>query len=401
MAKEYSEKSFLCEIEDFSLVESYLKQRNINGFSFSKPVHKRKKNEDTVEAVRKVLREQPDSVQQEIERDFSEINYLANEKGSQNLLAEAKDQGLSLPLDKFVEMNNHDRALWFFNNHPDIFQQADAVQQFYDLEGWKRAPAPTKDIDFILSRKEALNEALRKYYGEKEALGKYGEVEMYPKEGRVYVVARLTGNAENNFVPDEKTNGLIQDGTRRRLFEVYYLYRQNKEEKNNAELEIKARGGYTKQHDLLNVFSKSVFNTELDDSKQTYDLELLKNPRFSMVSDPEDQLEWWWLKALELRLPDGSRTKITVPGDNKYGADAMWERLKAQNLADKMTDAIVNRAELQMKFKTTKKRQKGSVSFYLTWKDTCSLSSNKELHLRAGAILKKSKLDCGFNKRTA
>ncbi|MEX1112180.1 MAG: hypothetical protein WEC84_01845, partial [Candidatus Andersenbacteria bacterium] len=209
MAKEYSEKSFLTEIDDYSLVERYLGSFKppINDFSYTKPETRRRNTETIVEQIEAVFRRQPDPIQQEIERDFQHINSLSNDKGTQNLISEAQEQGVSVPQDALASMNVYDRAFWFFNNHREVFDQADAVQQFYDLSGWKRVPVPTKTIDVVLEKKDALIDALKKYYGESEARGKYGEVDMYPKGDRVYVVARLTGNAESNFIPDEKTGG--------------------------------------------------------------------------------------------------------------------------------------------------------------------------------------------------
>lgn len=221
---------------------------------------------------------------------------------------------------------------------------------------------------------------------------------MYPKTDRVYSVVRLTNFAESEFTPNEKTGGLKKGGTRRPTFEVYYLYRPNEGEKDAGELEIKARGGWQKQRDLLAVFTKSVFNHELDESKQTFNLDLLKNPNFTMVANPTDQMEWWWLKSLELRTRDGlARVKVTVSNDNRGGVAPMWDQLRRLNLADKIGGMLINSADFQIKFKPSKKRQKGTASFYINWKDSCSLNSIDEFNIKARAVLKLSKLDCGFN----
>ena len=397
MAKEYSEKSFLLEIDNYSLVEQYLHSRKINDFSYQKPIDRKKNAEETVVQIETVLRKQSDTTQQEIERDFQRISYLSNEKGSQNLMAEAAEQGVTLTAEQAIEPNPHDRAFWFFINHSDVFDQADAVQQFYDLNGWKRVPVPSNSVDFVQGKKNALLEALKKHFTEKDGRGKYGDVELYPKKDRVYVVARLTNYAESDFTPDEKTGGLKKGGTRRPTFEVYYLYRPNEGDDNGGELEIKARGGWQKQRDLLAVFTKAVFNYELDDSKQTFNLELLKNPNFAMIADPKDQMEWWWLKSLELRTPDRlTRIKITVSNNSRGGVAPMWDQLRRLSLADKISSMLINNAEFQIKFKPTKKRQKGTATFNINWKDSCSLNSIDEFNIKARTVLKQSKLDCGF-----
>lgn len=404
MAKEYSEHSFLLEIGDYELVEKYLRGRkpSITSFTYAKPTKSKQNDEEIVTQITAVLHEQSEPVQREVEWDFSRVNNLANDKGTRNLLDEAKDKGVELSTSQAIEMNPYDRALWFFNEQLNIFEQADAVQQFNDLNGWKRVPVPTKTTNSVLAKKDALAEGLKRYFVEKEARGKYCSVEMYAKSDRVYVVARLTDHAESNFEPDDKTGKLNKRGTRRPLFEVYYLYRPQNGGEGDGELEIKARGGWQKQRDLLGVFTKTVFDHELDDTKQTFNLEPLKQPTFSLIADTEDQMEWWWLKSLDLRTPDRLTTiTVTVSDDRKRGVDAMWEQLRRLNLDSRVTTMLINRADFQLKFKTYRKRQRGTASFYINWKDSCSLNSIDEFHVKARKVLKKSKLDNGFAQESS
>src|SRR3989344_8223360 len=97
MAREYSEKAFILEIDDYSLVEEYFKNRNISGFSYTKDDKRKKKQvaEEMAAKIEAVLRKQPEQIQQEIERDFSDINKLSHSKGTENLLAEAKDKNIT------------------------------------------------------------------------------------------------------------------------------------------------------------------------------------------------------------------------------------------------------------------------------------------------------------------
>ena len=230
MAREYSEKAFLLEIDNYSLVEEYFKNRNISGFSYSKKGKTKKQNtEETISKIKSVLRSQPEQVQQEIERDFSQINNLANEKGIQNLLGEAKDKGIVIPLPTITQLNNYETSLWFFNNHSAVFEEANAVQQFYDLSGWKRVPVPSKTIDFVAGKKEALASGLKKYY-EQEARGKHSFVDCYSKKDRIYIVAGVSDYATSDIRVDEKTGKIDKRGTRRPFFEIYYLYRPTEDE---------------------------------------------------------------------------------------------------------------------------------------------------------------------------
>ena len=74
MAREYSEKAFLLEIDDYSLVEEYFKNRNISGFSYTKDDKKKKRQiaEEIAEKIEAVLKKQPEQTQQEVERAIRE-----------------------------------------------------------------------------------------------------------------------------------------------------------------------------------------------------------------------------------------------------------------------------------------------------------------------------------------
>ena len=148
MAKEYSERSFLLDIDDYSLVEEYFRGEGIDDFQYEKPEGKKKNNEETVDKIQEILHKQDDERQQKIENDFRHICSFSNEKGSQNLMMEAAEQKLNIPAKQAIEQNATDRAFWFFVKHPEVFEQASIVQQFY-VSGWQRVPVPRKQISSI------------------------------------------------------------------------------------------------------------------------------------------------------------------------------------------------------------------------------------------------------------
>ena len=79
------------------------------------------------------------------------------------------------------------------------------------------------------------------------------------------------------------------------------------------------------------------------------------------------------------------------------GVIPIWSQLRRLNLTDTLSGMFINNAEFQIKFKPSKKYKKGTVSFHINWKDSCSLNNIDELNIKARAVLKKSGLDCGFS----
>jgi hypothetical protein len=205
MASQYTINSFLYGIDDYSFVEQYFRNRNITDFSYTKNTLGKKKRDDghIVSRIIETINKQDEGTQQEIDKDFSEINGLSDDKGTENLLAEAKDQGVDIPINVQTQYNGYEIAFWIFNNKKNVFDGANAVQEFF-TSGWKRVPVPSKSIDVVLDNKETLEQALKKYYQNKDkGLGKQCLVEVYPKKDRVYVVARISGRGANDVIPDE------------------------------------------------------------------------------------------------------------------------------------------------------------------------------------------------------
>jgi len=399
MAKQYSMNGFLQSVDDYSYVEQYFRNRNINDFTYTKGTDKKLKKQSDEQAIKNItetLTKQGEETQQEIERDFSEINKMSDDKGIDNLLNEARDENISTPANVLVQ-NGHDVSFWFFNNQKEVFDEASAVQEFL-TSGWKRVPVPSKSVDIVKKNKENLASALRDYYNKKDAgLGKGCLIDVYQKKDRVYIVAYVSARGINDVIPDEEDDTKLKKSTRRESIEIYYLYLQG-DEKEGGELEIKTKGGFNRQRELLDVFSKAVLSHTLDDTKQKYDLDLLKDKNFTLNYDTEDEVEGWWLKGLDMRTPDGqTKIYITTKDESRVGSETMWQRLDDLQLSVKMSSLRLNRADMKIKFKKTKKHPKGTKTFYITWKDTSSLNDIDDLDIKAGQVLKKSKIDCGFS----
>ena len=88
---------------------------------------------------------------------------------------------------------------------------------------------------------------------------------------------------------------------------------------------------------------------------------------------------------------------ITTKDESRVGSETIWQKLHELQLDVKMSSLRLNRVDLKIKFKSTKKHPKGTKTFYITWKDTSSLNDIDDLDIKAGKVLKKSKIDCGFS----
>lgn len=112
-------------INDFSCTKGTGDKRNI-----------KKNDEQTIAGIIDTLHKQDEEVQREIERDFSDINTLSDDKGTENLLAEAKDQNINAPLNVLTQNNGHEIAFWFFKNNKNVFDGASVVREVVQYHYW-------------------------------------------------------------------------------------------------------------------------------------------------------------------------------------------------------------------------------------------------------------------------
>lgn len=146
MARQYQPKRFFRDIPN-KLLEEYCRQKDVlQDVEFSQLT------ETQVEPIYESwLRLAPEQVK-ELERDFREIDFLANEGGVKAILDEARWHGEELG-EQLAEMGSfHEKAFWTFLNRPDywtgavLFHHADTIAQSYWRKRKNVPKAPVRPL---------------------------------------------------------------------------------------------------------------------------------------------------------------------------------------------------------------------------------------------------------------
>jgi hypothetical protein len=201
MARQYVRMAFLKAAPN-SLLQRYFAKRRLGGNIPWKHLP-----EKMVDDIHRCIEKAPKQKRSEIDRDFQEINDLADEGGVRTIIAEAANRhhgngkGIDLvPLAAKAEAPLH-FACQVFLDYPDVFavardlHRADAISQTrwrrrFDLDGCR--------ADTSRGAAEQLGTRLSEYYMLKEGRGQQCHVNHWERDDRLYWFAyrrlRLRGD---------------------------------------------------------------------------------------------------------------------------------------------------------------------------------------------------------------
>ena len=328
------------------------------------------------------------------------VNRMATERGISLLGDLAKGYGDTAGLEQNLDGGFHDRALYFYLEKHNIFNEAIAIDEFYDQQGWKRHPAPKKAISAIQNKKDALKATFSKIFQE-EVRSRHCIVEMYKREECLYTVISFEDYPQIASQMKEDGEMIDRAGFFRPLKQIYFLYTPDDEE-----LQVKYNGSWEDRDKYLEAFLRVVFDKPLQDAKQTFDLDRFKKPNFALeYGEHAEAVESWLLRVMDLELiGTKKRIKLSIPAKSavKTGSEDMWDLLRTLQLAHRMDDVRINQIEMTVRYRDPNSRNgvKG-VAFKINWKDNCTLCKLNGFEKMTEKILETSKINYGFGKKAA
>ena len=385
MTSIYSENSFLRGMHDFRLLRRFLLRLGLS----TPHLNPKMTLNERLAYIQRCLEKCHPRKQKEIRLIFRDVASLATEKGIQNLIAEAHDQGGDIPLRLLMNLgSNHDRAIWFYLECPDIYDAALLTHRFDDLSGWKRQQVPKVPIENVISRKAHLGKAVGDLYNT-EARGRNCFAETYADKRSVYVVVSIQDYSVSDVVVPRQKPENLKKKRRSSFFEIYFHY------SHRGSLEVKAKGGCQKQIDLLKAFASSVLQIDPIERKPSFNLEVFRKRYFELDIRPEDGVETWRLQSVSLLTPSGTDYITLLPGSCKLmGMEALWDLLKRLGLISQfMHYFVIDRVELLIRFKQIPGKARNRTIALALCPYSCSLDHTDELHKTARRIIRRSGID--------
>jgi hypothetical protein len=319
------------------------------------------------------------------------INEVSSARHIDGMYTRSILERKAFDLEDYKRCKNYDeRALWWFMNDRAIFDQYREFNDLEDLSGAKEIIIPvayTKTSDEIIDKGfEELEKSVSSVYtkslrGEK-CKAKYWKTEV---DGTLIIRAYLEDlpTGELAFEGDEITS----NKPHRPVFSVVYIYNPSQ-----RMLGVKAIGGAESVESLQEIFCKLFLGCTLDQTeKRAFDLTNISDiANVELVTDPSDDVEQVYLKAVELRHKSGvaHSVRVDVGGKEKSaGTDGIKDLLGEIGL-NNLSQWEVKKIELKFIFRRTlavaRKRQ---ITVRIT-PDGCSLKQRKEDKVIRGLLQK-------------
>jgi len=373
MARNFRLKAFLREV-NVQLLQEFLKAEGVEDL-----LPDPKKDQDEVDVWTDFIYSRDGQKIADVEMALRDVNEMATDGGTLNLIDVAADQDVDLKQDNKVIENESCRALYCFIHHRDIFENAFVFQQVNELKGKTERTGLKKcsAVD-VITRKDVLAKELKMYFFSKELRGQNCQVDAYNDHGkRVCFIAYPEDYPKTDIFYD---NGRLRRMGRKSTFQIIYIY-----DCEHGRLEMNARGGAKKKVELMTIFNKEVLQDDrpVSDRQKVYNLEKLLRKDFEFATKPEDDVEYVNLQELTL-MHKYNKDRVTIRLKDASGLDDMRDALKDYHVA--ADQFYVSQAKIQIKFPQVG-RQKGSVTFHLSWPDRCDLGDSP-YHLKAKEYVK-------------
>lgn len=308
------------------------------------------------------MRGLPESMRTQVEREFAQVNEMANHYAITRLTEATRDHGPppdDIPRETAL-------ALWYFLHHPGRFHEVLLQLEIAEAEGWRTALTRAGiELDEMRSREVNLARTLKDFFRASEGTGAYCAVESHRLDNCTCFVVYLSDRLHLFEVFTEEGRHSTQAA--RPAFAVLFAYYPD------GRILLRTRHrSFDKILELFRRFGQAVLKVKVEarDIAPAFHLDLFKK-RFDPLSDAPD-MEMVRVKALHLVYPEREgRRKLkleTLAGDGPF---AILDLLRAHVGEDDLLDRLnVYYAELHVRL-----RLEGKTRNYLIrlFRDRCSL----------------------------
>ena len=317
--------------------------------------------------------------------EIYEIDDLASERGCDYLLSRVRDLKLDVSQKQIDSLkNNYERSIFFYLNHPVLFEETAEEYLLDTLSGWRRFRVAKKDRTFFMKNLETFSVAVQEYY-QKEYRGKHCKIEVYDKGNRMRFVAFVEDTYTNEMYFEKE--GVINGKPTKRVLFAYFQYRPDK-----GVLDVKAKGGKTKINALRRIFSRYLLAEAGEVEEVAYELAKFNNLQ-AMKFDirPEDGIEKVQLKGLRL-ISGANKDKFTIDIGNSNGWGAEPILAVTQRLRLNLPDYLIHQAVIRFEFRKTGNGRRKKVTARITYPNCCDLKE-RDIDIKAQELLRRWGID--------
>lgn len=318
-----------------------------------------------------------------------DISDISTKQGWECLLETARDKDIVLSEKQINTLTtNQSRAVFFYLKHRDVFESALDETRLDNLSGWSRFPLTSMSKDVLLPRIRTFQDALREYY-QKEHKGKNCKVSPIDRGDRICIVAFIedTYKSDMAFVGEQ----IHRNKPKKPVLQAFFVFRYKE-----GVLDVKAKGGKRKCHDLQEIFSEHLLNLPMtfEDDVIAYDFDKFQD--LNSITFPttiEDRIKLVQLRTMRMthkRFSHQHSVQIGN-GNDEYGTEAMKKSLGS--IAGNLKKYFISQVTIAVHFKaSTETGRERKVTFQLTYPNKHNLKE-REQDLKVRELLKQWEID--------
>ena len=329
---------------------------------------------------------------QDMERDFKEIDQLACEGGIRAILDEAewRNENITEHLEKHHGF--HEKVMWLFlkRNHywsaVISFCHADSISfsQWNDCRTTNTSLANVNDEAI-----KNLEKSLSNYFFNKDGRGKNCKVEVYKRGELDYFFAYPEDYAQSS-VEWEGSN--FKRSARHPAFEIIFVYKQKE-----GKISLYMKGSKAIKKEVRALFADAILGLNLDEfveDERIYNLKPLQQADAVFKFSPEQGIQSVTIKKLRLAI-NGTKERITLEASPAKNPNAVYQ------LRDKLFKGIpasqltITQVGIQVTFISVDGKRASTKSFEISWPNSCTLK-----HDDKDAIIRKMLIDSGIEPKS-
>lgn len=318
-----------------------------------------------------------------------DISDMSTNQGWECLLETARDRDIILSENQINALTtNQSRAVFFYLKHKDVFENALDETRLDNLSGWSRFPLTPMSRESIFSKIPTFREALQEYY-QKEHKGKNCKITPIDRGDRICIVAFIedTYKSDMAFVGKQ----IHRHKPKKPVLQSFFVFRYE-----GGVLDIKAKGGKRKRHDLQEIFSEHLLDSPMtfENDVIAYDFDKFQNlDSITFPITTEDRIKFVQLKAMRIMHKSFLYQHTIQIGNNatEYGAESIKKALG--NIAGRLGRYSISQVTIAVHFKVSAETgRERKVTFQLTYPNRHNLKE-REQDLKVRELLKRWEID--------
>ncbi len=393
MAQAFSVKNYFKKIYSPTLLTELYKRHNIEAF-FEITDSTARKNVTAI--FNDFYASVPPEQKIDIQKELTLIHSISTSHATDLFNSILKERKIANNETAIECVSDHDRALYYYLFHKDIFDEVMYFHTFYIKPNYMLYEAPTLDLVEAELKVTELGREFKRIANKEDRVTEC-YVEAKALNGFLYINATFEGDTILSVKKDSITGDIEKTQATKKIEEVRIVYLPA-----DKEVLISYTGSKYEKLIFLDTFLRIVCNSGYTEKIESFDFSSFKDESFDFTkTNKGTPLLTWKIKAITFSLPGSEKLKkkirLTLPsGAQEYGLTPLFSCLEEITIKSQFKNYAIENVALSFSFTDKAKGDKAvnvQTSLSLIKSSLCPLFF---YHRYARTLLKQATIEQGF-----